>query len=165
MSALSAAGGAGRPRLARRGEAPARGSCGPPASLAPGGAPRGPGGERSHLTRRHGACSGPPGASGARAFPPEPRRGCPRAASPAPSTNQRGRRALRTRGLSAPRRPGDRRPPRRAPGGRPGMLLRAGSPAVWTPLPEDGRSHRNSAGLGSSIPPESRSRALHRWLL
>lgn len=99
-------------RRAPRWAAPAREARRPPGGRAgrrprwPRGAPRRPGGERSHLTRRHGACSGPPGASGARAFPPEPRRGCPRAASPAPSTNQRGRRALRTRGLSAPRRPG-----------------------------------------------------------
>lgn len=77
----------------------------------------------------------------ARAFPPEPRRGCPRAALRLPPpTSAEGRRALG----SAPRRP--------APGGgralrgRPGMLC-AASGVARTPLPGDGElSGRNGKG-------------------
>lgn len=127
------------------------------ASAAPG--PRGPAGS----TRgRRGAEPSYPAArrllrtargERARAFLPQPRRGCPRAALRLlPPTSAEGGRWAR------PSAPGSRRPPcsPRAPG-----MLCAASGAARTPLPGDGDlSERNSEGLGSSIPPESKSPCL-----
>lgn len=155
LSALSVAGGAWRTRLARHW----RGSCG----LSGPRAPR-PGGERSHLTRRHDACSGPPGASG-----PAPSRPSPAEAVLAPLSGFLHQPARKAGAGLGPSAPGSRGPPcsPRAPG-----MLRAASGAARTPLPGDrDLSERNGEGLGSSIPPESKSRALnqfqalHLWLL
>lgn len=127
------------------------------ASAAPG--PRGPAGS----TRgRRGAEPSYPAArrllrtargERARAFLPEPRRGCPRAALRLlPPTSAEGGRWAR------PSAPGSRGPPcsPRAPG-----MLCAASGAARTPFPGDGDlSERNGEGLGSSIPPESKSPCL-----
>lgn len=138
LSALSAAGGARRP--------PARAALagGRAASAAPG--PHGPVG--SKLGRWEAEPSYPAarrllrtaGGERARAFPPEPRRGCPRAALrlPPPTTAEGGRWA---RPLGA-----------WLPGG--GRALRGRPGCCAPPLPGDrDLSERNGEGLGSSMAP------------
>lgn len=141
LSALSAAGGAWRPRLVRR----RRGSCG----LGGPRAPR-PGGEHARPAESGAILPGgttPAPERRGRAGPRLPARAPPRLSSrrsPAPSTNQRGRRALG----SAPRR--------LAPGG--GRALR-GRPGCCAPPPE--RRGRLSRGTETSQGEPMRARKFH----
>lgn len=157
----AALGGPGSRGEARR---PPGGRAGRRPRWPPGVPPAAPAGSGAILPGGTAPAPGRPGRAGPAPSRPSPAEAvlAPLPRLPPPTSAEGGR-----CGLAASRRLGARGPASSPPCSRraPGMLLRAGSPAVWTPLPEDGRSHRNSAGLGSSIQPESRSRALHRWLL